>query len=262
MSDSLPRFRSVVTLPRIKLDADIIAVRSQYVDHFGPAPEDKGGWYPRDDWQRISFVLGAIGRRGRFLDVGLGAGQFVNAVARAHSFDEIHGVDRIRFTKYLELDERIVRHERSIVDLPFPDDHFDVVTCMEVLEHLPDDAYEVGIAELRRVCGGQLLMSVPFEEPEPIYQGHNRRYEFDDLKRDFPEAELVLLGRPTMPWALMEEWFGAGDNPERLRLAAIEASLREVDRAPKRPSTIRRAVRRLPGPVQATIREARSAIRR
>ena len=136
---------------------------------------------PRDDWQRITFVLGAIGWHGRFLDVGLDAGQFVNAVARAHRFDEIHGVDRIRFNKCLELDERIERHERSIVDLPFPDGHFDVVTCMEVLEHLPDDAYEAGIAELRRVCRGQLLMSVPYEEPEPIFRSHNRRYEFERL---------------------------------------------------------------------------------
>ncbi len=191
----------------------------------------------------------------------MGAGQSVNAVARARRFDEIHGVDRIRFNKYLELDERIERHERSIVDLPFPDGHFDNVTCMEVLEHLPDDAYEAGIAELRRVCRGQLLMSVPYEEPEPIFLGHNRRYEFERLRQEFPDGELVCLGRPVMPWALIEEWHGEGANPERLRLAALEAALREVPRGQPRRSLLRRLALRLPSPAAAALRRARPALR-
>ncbi|MEM9465438.1 MAG: class I SAM-dependent methyltransferase [Actinomycetota bacterium] len=262
MSFSLSGFRTVVTLSQIKLSPDVLSIREAYVDEFGAAPEDRGGWYPRDDWQRISFVLDAIGRHGRFLDVGVGAGQFVNAVARAHRFDEIHGLDRIRFNKYLELDDGIVRHEGSIADLPFPDDHFDVVTCMEVLEHLPEDAYEVGIAELRRVCRGQLLMSVPYEEPEPIFRGHNRRYEFAELRRDFPDAELVCLGRQTMPWALMEEWCGSGENPQRLRLAACEAAMREIPRGQPPTSALRRVARRLPAPAASVLRRGRAAVRR
>jgi 2-polyprenyl-3-methyl-5-hydroxy-6-metoxy-1,4-benzoquinol methylase len=50
---------------------------------------------------------------------------------------------------------------QNIYDLPYDDDSFDLVMSMEVLEHLerPADA----LAELARVCRGQLLLSVPFE---------------------------------------------------------------------------------------------------
>ena len=261
MPRALPGFRSVVALDSIEVDPHTKTIHDLYVERFGEWPADRGGWYSRDDWARIAFVLGAIGHHGRFLDVGLGAGQFINVVARAHRFDEVHGVDRMRFEKYVEFDDRIERHQRSIVDLPFPDDHFDVVTCMEVLEHLPADAYEAGLAELRRVSGGQLLMSVPFEEREPIFHGHERRYELDDLLRDFRDADLVALGRPVNPWALLEEWHGPSANPHRLRLAAVEALLRPTAPTP-RSARARTIARRLPPPARSAMRAARRAVGR
>jgi hypothetical protein len=110
--------------------------------------------------------------------------------------------------------------------LPFPDDHFDVVTCMEVLEHVPDEIFEDGLRELRRVCRGQLLTTVPFEEPEPIYSGHRRRFEDVDILRVFPRAERVLLDRPGMSWAVMEEWAGEhAPEGSPLRMASVEAAL-------------------------------------
>ncbi|MEM8704818.1 MAG: class I SAM-dependent methyltransferase [Actinomycetota bacterium] len=250
-------FDAIVFLGAVVIGDDVAAIRSWYVDRYGADPEDRGGWYTLADWRRISFVNGALGGSGRFLDVGLGAGQFLNAVARSHAHDEVHGLDRVRFKKYVELDDRICRHDGSIAELPYPDDHFDVVTCMEVLEHLPSEFYADGIAELRRVCRGQLVMSVPFEEPEPIYGGHVRRYEMADLARDFPDADLVLLDRPGMSWALMEEWFGTEPNPHRLRRHGIEEVARtrsEVRRARRRhavarrlPAPLRRGLKRLLG---------------
>jgi 2-polyprenyl-3-methyl-5-hydroxy-6-metoxy-1,4-benzoquinol methylase len=46
-------------------------------------------------------------------------------------------------------------------DLPFEDDSFDLVLCLEVLEHIPDPA--PALAELSRVCRGDILISVPSE---------------------------------------------------------------------------------------------------
>jgi 2-polyprenyl-3-methyl-5-hydroxy-6-metoxy-1,4-benzoquinol methylase len=56
----------------------------------------------------------------------------------------------------------------SIFETPFPDKSFDLVICTEVLEHLPDPA--AGLAELRRVSGGWLLLSVPHE---PLFMAAN-----------------------------------------------------------------------------------------
>jgi SAM-dependent methyltransferase len=52
--------------------------------------------------------------------------------------------------------------------LPFPDRSFDLVVCMEVLEHLSDP--QRGLAELGRVSADWLLLSVP---NEPLFRGAN-----------------------------------------------------------------------------------------
>ncbi len=52
--------------------------------------------------------------------------------------------------------------------LPFPDDSFLLVMCLEVLEHLPDST--VGLRELARVSAEYVLLSVPHE---PFFRGAN-----------------------------------------------------------------------------------------
>lgn len=52
--------------------------------------------------------------------------------------------------------------------LPFPTDAFDLVMAIEVFEHLPLPG--ATLAELSRVCTGNLIASVPFE---PIWRAGN-----------------------------------------------------------------------------------------
>ncbi len=49
----------------------------------------------------------------------------------------------------------------DLTALPFEDDSFDLVLCLEVLEHIPDPG--PALAELSRVCRGQIVLSVPSE---------------------------------------------------------------------------------------------------
>lgn len=49
----------------------------------------------------------------------------------------------------------------SVYELGFGDDEFDLVLCLEVLEHLDDP--DAAVAELARVCRGRLVVSVPHE---------------------------------------------------------------------------------------------------
>ncbi len=76
------------------------------------------------------------------------------------SFPAVHYVS-------LDLDSPIADIKGDITDLPFPDDSYDLIVCLHVLEHVPED--RKAISELFRVLrpGGKAVIQVPpspFEE--------------------------------------------------------------------------------------------------
>lgn len=93
------------------------------------------------------------------LDVGCGNGCFVNTLARLSG----------RFTRVIGLDSseealKYVQTEKvkgSIVNLPFDDASFDLVTSLEVLEHLPETDFKSGVYELQRVSNKYIIITVP-----------------------------------------------------------------------------------------------------
>jgi SAM-dependent methyltransferase len=122
--------------------------------------DDRHWWYRG----RRSVVLAQIGRlglpaRARLLDAGCGSGRTLDDLAR---FGAAYGVDS---SAGAVAATRGRGHRRvrlgSLEALPYPDATFDVVTCLDVLEHLPND--ELALAELRRVTtpGGHLILTVP-----------------------------------------------------------------------------------------------------
>ena len=129
----------------------------------------------------MSYAADVLRPGGDLLDVGVGAGQFLNILARSGKFRSIVGIYKVKFGKYIELEPNMSRLQGDIANLQFEDDSFDVVTCMEVLEHVPTEVFVAGLAELRRVCRGQLIISLPFCEQEPISKYHLRRFEADDI---------------------------------------------------------------------------------
>lgn len=82
--------------------------------------------------------------------------------------------------------------EGDALNLPFPDESFDVVIISEVMEHIPDD--KGVLAEMVRVLrpGGRIAITVPRYGPEKVcwtlsdaYHevegGHIRIYKADEL---------------------------------------------------------------------------------
>jgi SAM-dependent methyltransferase len=96
----------------------------------------------------------------RVLDVGCAKG-FVVQILRDHGIDA-WGVDLSEYA--IEAAPGCVRpflRVGTVLDLEFDDDSFDLVTCLETLEHLHPDRIQQAVAELCRVTSDKLFVTIP-----------------------------------------------------------------------------------------------------
>lgn len=128
------------------------------------------------------------------LDVGCFYGHWLNFICRRHTLKKHLGIDvaenRINEAKRLfpHLNVKVC----SADELDLPEKSFDVITCLEVLEHIPD--WLKVFHSLFRFAAKQVIITVPYREqiqytvcvncgkPTPLY-GHLRSYSEDS----FPE---------------------------------------------------------------------------
>jgi SAM-dependent methyltransferase len=133
----------------------------------------------RAELDRLPLVPAA-----RLLDAGCGSGRTLDELTR---YGRVSGVDlspeAVAYARRRGHDDvRVARVE----ELPFEDATFDVVTCLDVVEHTPDD--RATLAELRRVTrpGGLLLVTVPAYQALWSWHDevnlHFRRYDGSSLR--------------------------------------------------------------------------------
>jgi ubiquinone/menaquinone biosynthesis C-methylase UbiE len=152
------------------------------------------------------------------LDVGCGEGVVTERLANGLAPAKVLGLDADEDHLKAEWKSRSAPNlsftTGSAYDLPFEDGSFDLVCCIEVLEHLerPRDA----LAEMSRVAGRALLLSVPNEPGwrishllagrnvralgnTPGHINHWSKRAFAELVSDFasPDATAVF------PWTLV-----------------------------------------------------------
>src|SRR6266436_6227 len=126
------------------------------------------------------------------LDVGCGTGANLELLAR---YGKAEGVDvspeALAFCR-----ERGLQNVRQgeAEHLPYADDSFDLVTALDVVEHLDDDA--AGLREMRRVLrpGGRALLFVPASMflwgVQDDISHHHRRYTRAELTDAIKRAGL------------------------------------------------------------------------
>ncbi len=121
---------------------------------------------------RLAYIDSIVGLQGkRVLDVGCGGGILAEAMARSGA--EVTGIDlgekalKVAQLHLLEsglsVDYRHVSAEELAEQQP---DHFDVVTCMELLEHVPDPASTVSACAKLAKAGGWCVFATINRTPK------------------------------------------------------------------------------------------------
>jgi SAM-dependent methyltransferase len=131
--------------------------------------------------------------RPRILDIGCGTGGNLEMLAE---FGEAEGVDvsvdALEFCRARGLKIK----QGAAESLPYEDGSFDLVTGLDVVEHLDDDV--AGLREMRRVLrpGGRALIFVPafmfLWGVQDDVSNHRRRYTLATIRKSMEAAGLSL----------------------------------------------------------------------
>jgi SAM-dependent methyltransferase len=179
-------------------------------------------------WSHQSRFVKALSLIGddvnKLLDYGCGDGTFL--VLAADKVAEGHGCDvdanqiqncRDRLSSY----KNITFHVNDELSAPDHDGEFDIVTCMETLEHCTDEVVEIVLKDVARLVAptGRVIISVPIEvgpsfiakqsiraiarrQGASSYQLHEKYSPSDALKMLFAGrntyVERPVLGEPPM----------------------------------------------------------------
>ena len=95
------------------------------------------------------------------LDVGCATGYLVEVLRELGVDAEGCDVSRFAIDHATPGARGHVRVGNLFAGLPWGDGAFELVTALEILEHLPAERVPVALAELRRVCGGYLFATIP-----------------------------------------------------------------------------------------------------
>ena len=127
------------------------------------------------------------------LDVGCGLGEALAAMPPAYKLAGMDYAASNVAVSTRRLGDRAEIRKGGIYEIPFDTNRFDVALCLEVLEHIEDDAR--GVREIARILkpGGFLIAAVPYTFYWPQYKnlmGHFRHYTRESFSRLMDENGL------------------------------------------------------------------------
>lgn len=153
--------------------------------------EEKHWWFRARTNIVKSQILKYKSEIERFLDIGCGSGFFMSKMI--NSADNIYGVEPIEY-KYIK-SQNI--EKGTAEELPYMSNFFDVVTILDVLEHLNNP--HIAVSEIHRVLkkDGICLITVPalnwLYSKHDKENGHVKRYNMKDLKRLIDNEKFEIL---------------------------------------------------------------------
>jgi SAM-dependent methyltransferase len=121
----------------------------------------------------------------QLLDVGCNTGNLLYTFRHLYPHMQLAGIDinhaSVEIAKAKLPDAEI--HQGYGFELPFANDRFECVTCIEVIEHVPAERRALLVSEMRRVLspGGRLLLRCPHAGIFSWLDAQNFRFRFPGL---------------------------------------------------------------------------------
>jgi ubiquinone/menaquinone biosynthesis C-methylase UbiE len=124
--------------------------------------------------QRVELCLAECKGGARVLEVGFGSG--VTFLNLNNMYKEIHGLDLDASIADVHQVFRAKGIETSLLngsvtDMPYPDNYFDTILLISILEHLKPNELNQAFSEIHRVLkpGGQAVYGVPIERKFMVF---------------------------------------------------------------------------------------------
>lgn len=164
---------------------------AQTISYPKSIPEDNHWWFATRTWAIEKFLDTLPPKNGLdVLDVGCGAGNMIHHLAR---YGRVRGIEvDARPVKIAQQRGYDVRLGDATQEIPFPDASFDLVTALDVIEHVEAD--ENILREVFRVLrpNGYVLITTPAFQwlwsHNDELNAHKRRYTAHELRAKMERA--------------------------------------------------------------------------
>ena len=153
--------------------------------------------------RRIELCLEQLTGGQSVLEVGFGSG--VSFLNLSQLYQEIHGLDLTADVHqvsemFAKLGIQTELRNGSVLEMPYPDQSFDSVLLISILEHLQPQEQIIAFREIWRVLKprGQVVYGVPVERPLMVFLfrmlGTNIRQHHFSTEADVREAAQEVFG--------------------------------------------------------------------
>ena len=124
-------------------------IKNIYINRFDE--ESINRRIPLSNWKRADICWQTVPKDLSIIDIGSGLGEFINLFAVQNKGIPITSVDTRDWDKYFDYTGRIERIYKNIFELG-DEEARDVVTCFEVIEHLPPERVAEAVNILRSLA--------------------------------------------------------------------------------------------------------------
>lgn len=162
------------------LDAVHLKIQSFFNHHADIFPKDISAEDGR--LKAITVHLQHSGK-GKILDAGCGKGRFAKQIKDIYPSYEVHGVD-ISEELLKDIPESVIKKTGSLLNIPYPDETFDMVFCVEALAHTL--RIEKVLKELVRVLKSDGILIIIDKNSEKL-----GRLEITDFEQWFDKQKMV-----------------------------------------------------------------------